>query len=120
MQGRRNAIRHCITPEQANDPGTFSRNVQQGGGSCLVQGFTMRNGRVEGQTICAVGTPQEVRSQMNGRYGPDSFSYETRVATPAPMAGGTMNMAVRMQGRRVGECAAASEGNEAAATAPGS
>lgn len=102
MQGRRTSGRHCITPEQAGDPAMFSRDVQQG--DCQVQGFTMRGGRMAGQTICGAGTGREVRSQMNGRYGPDSFDYETRVATPAPIAGGTMNLAVRVHGRRIGEC----------------
>jgi len=104
MQGRRNSVRHCITPEQANDPDAFSRNMQQQNQGCQVRGFTMRNGRMEGETICAGGTAQEVRSQMSGRYGPDSFDYENRVAMPAPIAGGTMNVAVRVQGRRTGEC----------------
>lgn len=104
MQGRRSAVRHCITPEQANDPGAFSRSVQQRDSGCQVRGFAMRNGRMEGETICRAGTPQEVRSQMSGRYGPDGFDYENRVATPAPMAGGTMNVSVRVQGRRLGDC----------------
>lgn len=117
MQGRQNSIRHCITPEQASDPAAFSRNVQQRNSGCQVQDFTMKGGRMEGQTVCAGGTAQEVRSRMSGVFGPDSFDYETRVAVPAPMAGGTMNLSVRMQGRRVGACPAS---GAAGANAPGS
>lgn len=106
MQGRRRAVRHCVTPEQASDPSAFGRSLQRQSGGCQVQGFTMRGGQLEGQTLCAAGTPREVRSQMSGRYGPDSFDYQTRVTTPAPIAGGVMNVSVQVQGRRVGDCPA--------------
>jgi hypothetical protein len=105
MLGRRTAVQHCITPQQANDPGAFTRSVQQQNSGCQVRGFTMRGGRLSGETLCAAGTPQEVRAQMSGTYGPDSFDYETRTATPAPIAGGTMIVTVWVQGRRTGECA---------------
>lgn len=111
MQGRRTAIRNCITPEQASDPAAFSRGVQQQNSGCQVRDFTMRGGQLAGETICAAGTNREVRSRMSGRYGPESFDYQTQVATPVVIAGGTMNVTVQVQGRRVGDCAAGSEGN---------
>lgn len=110
--GRRTAVQHCITPEQASDPSSFTRTGQQRNGGCQVSGFSMRDGRMSGETLCAAGTPQEVRAQMNGTYGSDSFDYETRTATPAPIAGGTMIVTVRVQGRRTGACAAGNGGNE--------
>lgn len=109
MQGRRTSIRNCITPEQASNPAVFTRGAQQQNSACQVRDFAMRDGRLQGLTVCAAGSAQEVRSEMSGRYGPSDFNYQSRVAMPAPIAGGTMNLTVRVQGRRVGDCAAQTE-----------
>ena len=106
MQDRRTSARHCITSEQASDPNLLSRRMQQQGGNCEVRNFTMRAGRMEGETVCFAGTPQEVRSRTSGRFGPDSYDYQMIAVTPAPVEGGAVNVTMRIQGRRLGECPA--------------
>jgi hypothetical protein len=100
--------RTCMTPEEAKAPkgdifaGDKSAN-------CKSEGFKWEGGRIEGKTTCAGqgGTGQTVMT-MDGRYTPQSIDMTMKSDTE--MMGKAMTMEMRVSGKRVGECTAATKG----------
>lgn len=103
MTGRRSSRRYCITPEQAARPNANFLATQQNS-DCSYRDFAMQGGRITGTMTCTGGqVPGEIRTRMEGQYGPQSYDMRMRMATDMP-DGEEMTTDIRVLGRRVGEC----------------
>ncbi|HEX8467399.1 MAG TPA: DUF3617 domain-containing protein [Allosphingosinicella sp.] len=99
--------RTCMTPEEAKAPkgdifaGDKSNN-------CNSEGFKWEGGRIEGKTTCSGqgGTGQTVMT-MDGKYSAQSIDMTMKSETD--MMGKPMTMEMRVSGKRVGECTAATK-----------
>lgn len=99
--------RTCMTPEEAKAPkGDMFAGDQAG--NCKSEGFKWEGGRIQGKMTCAGqgGTGQTVMT-MDGRYSPQSIDMTTKSETE--MMGKGMTMEMRISGKRVGECTAATK-----------
>jgi hypothetical protein len=99
--------RTCMTPEDAKGPSAdmFGKNNPA---NCKSEGFAWSGGRIQGRTTCQ-GENGEGKSvmTMNGSYGPRNI--DMTMKTEAEMMGKGMTMEMRVSGRRVGECTAATK-----------
>ena len=92
----------CLTPEQAKkpEPGFFAR-----GDNCRYDHFTMGHGKIDAQMRCSQGAMAQVM-QMTGTYSPDAYAMRmTSSARGGPAAEGNMAMKMKVEAKRVGECA---------------
>lgn len=90
----------CLTPEQAAKPDASF--FQKGAEGCTYEKFTMADGRIDAVMNCRPGSGP-TRMEMNGTYGADL--YDLKVKGSGEMAKGmTMDMAMAVSSRRVGEC----------------
>jgi hypothetical protein len=100
--------RTCMTPEEAKAP---KGDIFTGdnAANCKSEGFKWEGGRIAGKTTCAGqgGTGQTVMT-MDGRYTPQSIDMTMKSDTE--MMGKAMTMEMRVSGKRVGECTAATKG----------
>jgi hypothetical protein len=101
------ASRTCMTPEEAKGPkpDIFTKDNP---GNCKSEGFSWANGRIQGKTTCSgEGGVGKTQMTMDGRYSPQSIDMSMKSETD--MMGKAMVMEMRMTGRRVGECTAATK-----------
>ncbi|HEX8380295.1 MAG TPA: DUF3617 domain-containing protein [Allosphingosinicella sp.] len=101
------ASRTCMTPEEAKGPkgDLFTKDNP---GNCKSEGFAWVNGRIQGKTVCqGEGGAGKTEMTMDGRYTPQSMDMTMKSDTD--MMGKKMTMEMRMTGRRVGECTAATK-----------
>jgi hypothetical protein len=100
--------RTCMTPEEAKAP---KGDIFTGdnAANCKSEGFKWEGGRIAGKTTCAGqgGTGQTVMT-MDGRYTPQSIDMTMKSDTE--MMGKAMTMEMRVSGKRIGECTAATKG----------
>jgi len=99
--------RTCMTPEEAKGPkGDIFAGDKSG--NCKSEGFKWEGGRIEGKTICPGqgGTGQTVMT-MNGSYGAQNIDMTMKSETD--LMGKPMTMEMRVSGKRVGECTAATK-----------
>jgi hypothetical protein len=99
--------RTCMTPEEAKGPSAdvFAKNNPA---NCKSEGFSWSGGRIQGKTTCtgAGGSGKTVMT-MDGRYSPQSIDMTMKSQTD--MMGKAMTMEMRVLGKRVGECTAATK-----------
>jgi hypothetical protein len=107
MKGPRGATRHCITPAQAARPDAAFLAGRRSG-QCSYGDFAMRGGRIAGSMTCRAADGAETRARMRGSYTPEAFDMRMEMETPG-FGGGTLAVAVRQSGRRVGECGSEGE-----------
>jgi hypothetical protein len=101
------ANRTCMTPEEAKGPkpDLFTKDNP---GNCKSEGFTWAGGRIQGKTVCTgEGGAGKSEMTMDGRYSPQSIDMTMKSDTE--MMGKKMTMEMRLSGRRVGECTAATK-----------
>ena len=103
-------LRYCITPEQAAQPARVSDAIARPQAGCTMRGFTMRDGRMEGQMVCREGSPAQVSTAMSGTYSPESCDYRARIEMPPPIGDGVIRIEARTTGRRIGPCPAQAPG----------
>ncbi len=98
--------RTCMTPEEAKAPkGDLFSGNQNG---CRSEGFKWAGGRIEGKTICpGQGGSGETTMTMTGTYGAQNMDMTMKSQTD--LMGKPMTMEMRVSGRRVGECTAATK-----------
>jgi hypothetical protein len=99
--------RTCMTPEEAKGPSAdmFASNNP---GNCKSEGFSWAGGRIQGKTTCTgQGAAGKTVMTMDGRYSPQSIDMTMKSDTD--VMGTAMTMEMRMTGRRVGECTAATK-----------
>jgi hypothetical protein len=99
--------RTCMTPEEAKAPkGDLFAGNKDGG--CRSEGFKWEGGRIEGKTICpGQGGTGETTMTMAGSYSAESMDMTMKSQTD--LMGKPMTMEMRMSGKRVGECSAATK-----------
>ena len=100
--------RTCMTPEEAKAPkgDIFSGDKASG---CKSEGFVWAGGRIQGKTTCpGQGGAGQTVMTMDGRYSPQTIDMTMKSQTD--IMGKPMTMEMRMSGRRVGECTAATKG----------
>lgn len=100
--------RTCMTPEEAKGPkGDIFAGDKSG--SCKSEGFKWADGRIQGKTTCpGQGGSGETVMTMSGTYSPQNI--DMNMKTQLDMMGKPMEMEMRVSGRRVGECSAATKG----------
>jgi hypothetical protein len=99
--------RTCMTPEEAKAPkgDMFSGSKTSG---CKSEGFKWEGGRIEGKTVCpGQGGAGETTMTMAGNYSGDSMDMTMKSQTD--LMGKPMTMEMRVSGKRVGECSAATK-----------
>ncbi|HEU0100091.1 MAG TPA: DUF3617 domain-containing protein [Allosphingosinicella sp.] len=99
--------RTCMTEEEAKGPKGDMFSGQKGG-SCKSEGFRWAGGRIEGKTTCPgqAGTGETVMT-MSGQYSPQSI--DMKMSTKTDLMGKPLTMEMRVSGKRVGECSAATK-----------
>lgn len=99
--------RTCMTPEEAKAPkGDIFAGNKEGG--CKSEGFKWEGGKIEGKTVCPgqAGTGQTSMT-MAGTYSPQTIDMTMKSETD--LMGKPMTMEMRISGKRVGECSAATK-----------
>lgn len=98
----------CMTPEEAKGP---KGDIFAGKGSnCKSEGFSWSGGRIKGKTTCTgQGGAGKTVMEMDGQYSPQSIDMTMKSETDLGMQGKAMKMEMRVTGRRVGECSAATK-----------
>jgi hypothetical protein len=92
----------CLTPEDVKRPKEdfFAGKNNE----CRYEHFTMGGGKIDAAMQCGKGQ----RMQMAGTYSPDRYQMQTSMTAAAdkgdPQSG--MNMQMRIEAHRVGECTA--------------
>jgi Protein of unknown function (DUF3617) len=98
----------CMTPEEAKGP---KGDIFAGKGSnCKSEGFSWSGGRIKGKTTCTgQGGAGNTVMEMDGKYSAQSIDMTMKSETELGMAGKAMKMEMRVSGRRIGECSAATK-----------
>lgn len=99
--------RTCMTPEEAKGPKP-EKFATNNGDNCKTEGFSWSGGRIKGKTTCTgtAGGGSAVVT-MDGTYAARSIDMTMKSETD--VAGKSMTMEMRISGRRVGECSAATK-----------
>ncbi|HEX8625729.1 MAG TPA: DUF3617 domain-containing protein [Allosphingosinicella sp.] len=102
------ATRTCMTEEEAKGP-KADMFTKDNPGNCKSEGFSWSGGRIQGKTICEgqQGGAGKTQMTMDGRYSAQSIDMTMKSETD--MMGKAMTMEMRLTGRRVGECTAATK-----------
>ena len=97
------ASRQCLTPEDVKRP--KADFFDKGGKECRYDRFNMGNGKIDAQMRCGGSGATQVM-QMAGTYSPDSYQMRmsNKMEASAQGANGAMDMRMRVDARRVGEC----------------
>ena len=98
--------RTCMTPEEAKGPkGDLFAGDKSG--NCKSEGFSWSGGSIKGTTTCTPPGGGKTVMTMDGRYSPQTIDMTMKSQTD--IAGKAMTMEMRVSGRRVGECSAATK-----------
>lgn len=105
-QNQEHGFETCLTPEDVKKPKEdfFSGKDNQ----CRYDRFTMGSGKIDAVMRCGKGAGAQTM-QMAGTYSPDSYQMQTSMTAAADKgaAGASgMDMQMRIEARRVGECTA--------------
>jgi hypothetical protein len=98
----------CMTPEEAKGPkgDIFAGNQS----NCKSEGFSWSGGRIKGKTTCSgQGGAGKTVMEMDGTYSAQNIDMTMKSETDLGMAGKAMKMEMRVSGRRIGECTAATK-----------
>ena len=103
-QQQEHGFKSCLTAEDVKRPKEdfFAGKNKE----CRYDHFTMGGGKIDAVMHCGKGDGAQTM-QMAGTYSPDSYQMQmaTKVEAAANEAGG-MAMKMRVEARRVGDCAA--------------
>jgi len=102
-QNQPKASRSCLTPEDVKKPKEDFFAGQNKG--CRYDRFTMGDGKIDAVMRCGGEQATQVM-HMAGTYSPDSYQMKmsSKVEAAAKGAEGSMEMRVRVDARRIGEC----------------
>lgn len=99
-QNQEHGFKTCLTPEDVKKPKEdfFAGKDNQ----CRYDRFTMGGGKIDAVMRCGKGQTM----QMAGTYSPDAYQMQTsmKMAPDKGDAASGMNMQMRVEARRVGEC----------------
>ena len=105
MKQTKETQRSCLTEEEARRP--MEKMIQKGQNeNCSMQDMKMENGRISGSMSCqAPRGGGEMKAEVDGEYTAEDMSMNVKTNMPNPMdPNQQMQMTMRMEGRRVGEC----------------
>lgn len=96
----------CMTPEEAKGP---KGDIFAGKDSnCKSEGFSWSGGRIKGKTVCTgQGGAGKTEMEMDGQYSAQSIDMTMKSKTD--LGGKAMTMEMRVSGKRIGECTAATK-----------
>jgi hypothetical protein len=103
MPGMSNTVTQCITKEQADDPQKFAAQPPSRGGQqsdCKVSDYKVVGNKVTYSMKCT--TPQEMTATGEMVYGENK--YDGVVKMTMSRGGQTMDMTMKMAGKRLGDC----------------
>jgi hypothetical protein len=107
MKKEGKASRTCMTEDEAKGP-KADMFTKDNASNCKSESFTWSGGRIQGKTICeGQGGTGKTQMTMDGRYTPQSIDMTMKSETD--MMGKAMTMEMRLSGKRVGECTAATK-----------
>ena len=102
MNERAESHQTCLTPEQAKRPKEdFFAGADK---KCRYEHFNMGGGKIDAVMKCTEQGMGQTMT-MTGSYGPDEYRMKMAMTTegmPGPTSG--MNMKMRVDAKRVGEC----------------
>ena len=102
-ENREHGFQNCLTPEDVKRPKEdFFAGKHN---NCRYEHFTMAGGKIDAAMNCGGKDGETQVMQMAGSYSPDSYQMQTSMK----MAGGAgpqgnMDMTMRIEAQRVGEC----------------
>lgn len=104
MLGKDRSFTSCLTKEQADKPdGSF---FGQQGEDCRYDRFAMGDGKIDAAMTCKGDGPDgtgQAKMTLAGTYSPDTYKMTMDMQGAAPN-GKTMNMAMSLVSKRMGEC----------------
>jgi Protein of unknown function (DUF3617) len=103
QMGQSQVHRTCLTPEQTKNPKEdFFTGADK---NCRYEHFKWGDGKVDMKLLCT--HPQATQTmEMAGTYTPDSYEMAMTVASKGSSPMETMNMKMKVDARRVGDCKA--------------
>ena len=103
QMGQSQVHRTCLTPEQTKNPKEdFFAGADK---NCRYEHFKWGDGKVDMKMLCT--HPQATQTmEMAGTYQPDSYQMAMTVASQGSSPMETMNMKMKVDAKRVGECKA--------------
>lgn len=109
----------CITEADSKKP---AADFFTGNKSCQYDHFTMGGGKIDARMRCSAGGGTQLTS-MTGTYGPETYRMAMTTAMENPAGGSAsgmegMTMKLSVEGKRVGDCAAAATASTKQETAP--
>ncbi|MBB3981814.1 hypothetical protein GGR44_001473 [Sphingobium fontiphilum] len=100
----RTDIKHCVTPEEAENPGGDMFSGQENK-DCTYKGFDMSGGRIAGQVECK-SEEGVMNAIMSGTHTADSYDMTMDMKMAGGPDGMTMAMKARTEGKWIGgQCA---------------
>ncbi|NIJ15677.1 DUF3617 domain-containing protein [Sphingobium vermicomposti] len=101
----RSAIRYCVTPEEATNPGGKMFSGQENK-DCVYKGFNVGGGSVKGEISCK-SQGGAMTAVMSGKYAPESYEMHMDMKTSGAANGADMHMKAKTTGKWVAaDCAA--------------
>ena len=110
-QNQQQGFTTCLTPEDVKKPkGEFFSGNQQ----CRYDHFTMGDGKIDAAMRCPSGEGMTQVMTMKGTYSPEQYTMRMTMkgeGVSKPVSG--MNMQMRVDSKRIGECSATTEAETA-------
>ncbi len=100
---RPEGFKTCLTPEDVKQPKEdFFAGMNK---QCRYDHFNMGGGKIDAVMRCGDKTASQVM-RMSGTYSPDSYQMQmsSKVEAAAQGAQGAMQMRMRVESRRIGDC----------------
>ena len=92
----------CVTPEEAKQP---NPKMFAGNDQCRYDHFTMGGGKIDAEMHCNQQGANQTMT-MSGSYGPDAYAMHMTSTAKGGPTGEAMSMKMRVEAKRIGECAA--------------
>ncbi|GLI96624.1 DUF3617 domain-containing protein [Sphingobium sp. BS19] len=110
MIGKKNTIKHCVTPEMAANPSADFLAAQKDA-NCTYENMDMSGGTINGKMTCAApnNTKAVMKMTLKGTYLPASYAMDMTMESQGMGEGMRMNMQMKSSGKRIGACPAGSE-----------
>src|SRR3954464_12040570 len=101
-QNQEHGFQTCLTAEDVKRPKEdfFAGKNNQ----CRYEHFTMGGGKIDAAMQCGGKDGGTQVMQMAGTYSPDSYQMQTAMKLSGAGAQGGMNMSMRVEAQRIGEC----------------
>jgi len=101
-ENQEHGFQTCLTAEDVKRPKEdfFAGKDNK----CRYEHFTMGGGKIDAAMHCGGKGGQTQVMKMAGTYSPDSYQMQTRMTMSGAGAEGGMDMSMRVEAQRVGEC----------------